>query len=113
MTELLVLYLAGGLLLCLLSLPLIARKVGPNPFYGFRVPRTFEDREVWFEANHYAGKRLLAAGASTLLAAVVLYFIPGISVDAYALGCLAVFALVLVVGLVQSFRYLQAISKSK
>ena len=40
MIFLLVLYVASGLLLIGLALPLIYRKIPPNHLYGFRVKRT-------------------------------------------------------------------------
>lgn len=111
MITLLVLYLAAGFLLILLSLPLIGEKIKPNPLYGFRVSQTLEDPGVWYAANRYAGKRLLAAGFSILAASVLLYRIPGLGLDGYALACLAVFSVVLLVGLVQSWRYMKTLVK--
>ena len=37
MATLMVLFTASGLLLAALRVPLILRKIGPNPLYGFRV----------------------------------------------------------------------------
>ena len=39
-----------GALLALLGWPLAARRIGPNRWYGLRVPATFADRRVWFDA---------------------------------------------------------------
>ena len=104
----LILYVAGGLLLALLSLPLHRDKIHPNAWYGFRVPKTLNNPEVWYAANRYTAKRLLVAGISMVLSAVFLYlFLPGLSVDAYALAGLAVFVLVFGAGLVQSILYLR------
>jgi hypothetical protein len=47
MRVLLVFAVAACLLLSGLSLPLIWRKVGPNPWYGFRVRQTLDDPAVW------------------------------------------------------------------
>ena len=46
---------------------------------------------------------------SILITALLFYFIPGISVDVYALGCLAVFVVVFTTGLVQSIRFLKTL----
>ena len=43
MTILLIFYVGAGLLLRVLSVPLLLGKVGPNPWYGFRVRRTLEN----------------------------------------------------------------------
>jgi SdpI/YfhL protein family len=83
MTLLLVVYVGAGALLAILSLPLIRGKVGPNPWYGFRVRRTLEDPAVWYPANAYAAKGMLCVGLATCAAAVLLYLIPGIRLEVW------------------------------
>jgi len=51
--------IAGGLLLILLSIPLLAEKIPMNRFYGFRIPKSLESRENWFKINKYGGKQLI------------------------------------------------------
>lgn len=109
MSTLLILYVGAGGLLILLSLPLLWEKVPPNPVYGFRLPATMNDPKVWYATNKFSAKRLLVTGISTVVAAAIFYFIPGITVDGYALACLFVFALVFTVGLVQSLRYMHSL----
>jgi uncharacterized membrane protein len=94
MLTLLVLYCLAGCLLIGLALPLLRRKISPNPFYGFRVKATLDDPRIWYAVNEFAARCLIVAGSSILVAAVGLYALPGISVDAYALGCLSVFGIV-------------------
>lgn len=103
------LYVVGGIVLILLSLPLLGEKVPPNPVYGFRLPATLNDPKVWYATNKFGAKRLLVTGMSTVIAAALLYFIPGLTVDGYALACLFVFALVFTIGLVQSLRYMRSL----
>lgn len=43
-------------LFCLVSLPLIFRKVPRNPIYGYRTRATLSDDELWYEANAYFGR---------------------------------------------------------
>jgi len=111
MTTLLILHVTTGFLLILLSLPLLWGKVPPNGLYGFRVRATLENPVIWYAANRYAAKWLLWSGAIFVVAAVGLYFIPGISVDVYSLGCLSVFAVPFVIGLVQSVRYAKLLAR--
>jgi hypothetical protein len=54
---------------------------------------------------------MLWSGAVFVAAAVVLYFIPGISVDVYSLGCLFLFAVPFVIGLIQSIRYVKSLAR--
>jgi uncharacterized membrane protein len=110
MQTLLILYLATGLLLSILSIPLLLKKVKPNPFYGFRVQATLENAEIWYATNAHFARYQLAVGLITAAAALGLSFWPGISVDAYALACLAVFVLVFGTALVQGFRYLKKLT---
>jgi hypothetical protein len=107
MLLLLFTFLASGILLALLSIPLLLGKIPPNGLYGFRVTATLEDPQLWYAVNAFAAKRLLFAGLSICVAAGGLYFVPGLSVDTYALACLGVFMLTFIPGLVQSVLYLQ------
>jgi len=104
--TLLVFYVAAGLLLIALSVPLIRRKVRPNAWYGFRVPQTWSDPDTWYAANAYAGKYLFGVGVISGLAAVGFYRFPGITLDAYALTCAGVILAALVICVVQCLRFL-------
>jgi hypothetical protein len=109
MAILFFMYIGGGVLLALLSLPLIARKIKPNPFYGFRVPATLENPEVWYAANRYFAKRQLIVALIDIVAAVGLYFWPGITIDAYALSILGVFVLAFGIAFFQSWQYMKSL----
>jgi uncharacterized membrane protein len=85
MTTLLSLYWIGGALLSLFSIPLIFRKIPPNSFYGVRNAKTLGNRQTWFNANAFAGKRMFASGIVFIAAALLLYLIPNISLNAYSI----------------------------
>jgi uncharacterized membrane protein len=106
-----VLFLIVGALLSVLALPLIWRRVPPNPWYGFRVRRTLENRDVWYAANAYAGRGLLWSGIATIAAALLLRLLPSLSTDAYALACTAVMGVALALSVGLSFRYLGRLAK--
>jgi SdpI/YfhL protein family len=108
--ALLVLFVAVGLLLSGLSLPLIFGKVGPNAWYGFRVPATLDDPDTWYRVNAFAAKGLLWVGLGTCAAAVLLYLVPGIELPTYAALVGAVVLGGLAVSLILSFRYLAAVT---
>ena len=107
METLFFMYIGGGVLLALLSLPLIAGKIKPNPFYGFRVPATLENPEVWYAVNKYFAKRQLVVALIEIVAAVGFYFWPGITIDAYALSILGVFVLAFGIAFFQSWQYMK------
>ncbi len=109
MKDLVKMNAAAGLLLSLIALPMVANLIKPNLFYGFRVKQTLEDPEVWYKTNHYAGKHLLASGIFISGSAITLSFIPGISVDVYALLTAAVAFLALGFSVVRSWRYMKSI----
>jgi hypothetical protein len=111
MGTLYLVYAGGGLLLALISLPLIAGKIKPNLFYGFRIRFTLENPEAWYATNKYFAKRQLIVALIEIVAASGLYFWPGISVDAYALSVLVVFVVASSVAFSQSWRYMKTLSK--
>ena len=78
-------FVGTGLLLVILSLPLVARRVPPNSLYGLRVPSTFANEEVWYEANARSGRDLLRLGLVLIVLAIALPAL-GLGLSAYALA---------------------------
>ena len=56
------------ILIAITSLPLALRMVPPNPFYGFRTPFTGSDPAVWYAANAFVGRALLAGSTVSAVA---------------------------------------------
>jgi len=108
MVTLMILFISSGLLLAALSVPLILRRIGPNPLYGFRVKRTLEDPAVWYPVNAYAAKRLLVVGLGISVSASLLFFVPGISLDVYAWSCAGIGLGAILLAVIQSFLHLQS-----
>jgi uncharacterized membrane protein len=73
------LFVAVGLLCIGLAVPLIRRRIKPNNTYGLRVPATFADEWVWYEANAGTGRDLLYGGLCQLAAALVFLPLPFIA----------------------------------
>ena len=109
MNTLFIFYVSAGILLVLLSLPLLFEKIKPNSFYGVRVPATLKDPAVWYAVNKYCAQYLIAVGVIVTVAAVALYLLPNISVDTYALSVLGVFVAAFGFTLFQTWRYLQSL----
>jgi len=107
MLLLMLMYTISGGLLMALSIPLILGKIGPNPWYGFRVKKTLNDPAIWYPANAYSGKRLFVVGLVGSLISVVLYFVPNMDINTYALSCAGVTVGGLIVAVIQSFLYLR------
>jgi len=71
----------------LVGLPLAGRRIRPNRWYGLRVPATFADDFVWYEANAVAGRDLVALGAVLLVVTLVLPQFVTLSPSRYAATC--------------------------
>lgn len=61
-----------GMLCVMLAIPLLQRRVPPNPLYGFRTPKTLRNEAIWYQANAYAGKTLLLYGLALSFISIVL-----------------------------------------
>jgi hypothetical protein len=109
MTTLIPMYIVFGLLLVALAIPLYFEKIGPNSLYGFRVRKTLEHPEIWYPVNRYGARWLIASGLALVVAAVGCSFLPGLSVDVYALACLAVFVVVFVPGMFFTMLYMNSL----
>ena len=113
MQTLLFVYVAGGLILVVISLPLIYGRIKPNSLYGFRVPATLENPDLWYPVNKYAAKRLLIVGLVMIATAIGLYFWPGMSVDAYASTFLGIFLAAFILVIIQCVRYLRMLQSEE
>ncbi len=98
-------FLFGGVLLLILSIPLILGRVKPNSIYGFRTSRTLGDPDLWYPVNRYSGFWLLAAGLGEILASLGLVGNPGLGLDAYAISVLIVFLILFCTGLAMTIRF--------
>ncbi|MDD5565007.1 MAG: SdpI family protein [Thermoanaerobaculaceae bacterium] len=58
-----------GLLIALISIPLVLRMVPMNHLYGIRVRRAFASRDNWYAINAYGGKVLFWVGVFLLVVA--------------------------------------------
>ena len=111
MTLTIVLFIATGLLMVVLGIPMLQGRVKPNNWYGFRIRATLDNPDIWYPANAYAGRLLVWLGIATILASLLLALIPGISEDAYALLASGVLLLGLLIVVVLSLRYARALER--
>ena len=109
MIILLVTFVGTGLLFIGLAIPVILQKIPPNPIYGFRVPKTMNNPDVWYPANEYMGWGMLWSGVLIVLVSLVIFFIPGINNFVYQIAFLATMTISLVVTLILSFRHLSTL----
>ena len=98
-----------GIVLAFLSLPMIANKIKPNPFYGYRVKRTLENPQIWYQVNQYAGKQLFAAGVLITLFSIGTAVLPGMNLQIYSLINAAVNLGLITIAVIRSTRYLNSL----
>lgn len=67
-----ILFAVVGLVLIGISIPLIMRKVPPNPFYGCRTRKTLSDSKIWYEANYISGIDFCIAGSLVLVSSLAM-----------------------------------------
>jgi uncharacterized membrane protein len=82
-----------GILFVGLAWPLATRRVRPNRWYGLRVPATFADETVWYEANAVAGREMMVFGEVITVISLVLPHITHLRTETYALICAGLFGL--------------------
>jgi hypothetical protein len=110
MMGLVLLFVGLSLLFIGLSIPLIRGWVKPNHWYGFRIPLTLNNPDIWYPANRYAGWLLLIYGLVLLVVSLGLPFLLGgradeLATDIYGLSVAAAMLGALVPVMVLSLRY--------
>ena len=82
-----------GIMFIVLALPLAGRRVPPNRWYGLRVPATFADKTVWYDANAATGRDMVGFGSVATVIALVLSHVARVRTEIYVLICAVVFGL--------------------
>lgn len=67
-----------GLLVGISALPLAFGRVGPNRYYGIRMPAAFTSRQNWYALNRFGGARLMRFGIVVAAAGVLLHLVPAL-----------------------------------
>jgi uncharacterized membrane protein len=67
-----------GLLLIALGWPMATRRVPPNRWYGLRVPATFADKTVWYDANAVTCRDMTGLGVIITPIALLLSHVVGL-----------------------------------
>lgn len=101
------LFVANGLLIAALAIPMGLGRVPRNGWYGFRVPKTLASDDVWYPTNQFMGRDLLVAGVVLTAGSLLLLpFAARLTVDAVAWIGLALTVVPLAVALYRGFRFL-------
>lgn len=60
-----------GLVVLIMSIPLVRGKVRMNPVFGARVAKSFESEENWDRINRYGGCQLMIWGTVLVLIGII------------------------------------------
>ncbi len=93
----------ASILVLVVSLPLVFKFVPPNRRYGFRTATTLSRTDIWYRSNVFAGVALVVASG---LSAIIILFVPQLSVLAHA----AILIGSLLVAVVASVVYVKRIA---
>ncbi|HLV80261.1 MAG TPA: SdpI family protein [Chthonomonadaceae bacterium] len=102
-------YIFLGFLFMGLSLPLIQRRVKPNPWYGFRTRKTLSEARIWYAANEFSGRLFFVTGLLMVMAAILFLpfgLIPHVGAAIYLGACWLTFTISLIGVFLLSFRYI-------
>ena len=98
----------GGLVIIVVSIPLILNKIPPNPFFGIRLTGLNKNEENWYKVNRYGGIILLRWSTPLLIFAILLLFLPHIRYsENFNLAIIIVFSLPLIIAFIQIILYWQ------
>lgn len=109
MRQIVIMNVIIGIVLAIVSLPMIANKIKPNPLYGYRVKRTLENPQIWYQVNHYVGKQLFAAGVLISLFSIGAAILPGMTLQIYSLIATAVNLGLITIAVIRSTHYLNSL----
>jgi uncharacterized membrane protein len=93
-----------------LGIPLALKRISPNKLYGMRTRKTLSNPEIWYCANAFSGRWMMAAGLVSLLSALLLPYAAAtlnLHVAALAILALAFEVLPIIVVVVASAIFVQ------
>jgi uncharacterized membrane protein len=67
-----IIFILVGIMEIILGIPLIYKKIKPNWFYGFRLPETVSNKEIWYKVNKQTGKDFVISGFILIITSLIL-----------------------------------------
>jgi uncharacterized membrane protein len=102
-------FIAAGIVLTFLGVPLYQRRIPPNPWYGCRTEKSLSDEAIWYAVNRVTGRDLIVAGLLVLVASLLVFPFRHQINENYAIGILLATLLLSVVRMViHSFQALKS-----
>lgn len=103
----LVTVLAVDALIILVSIPLVLRRVPRNRAYGVRTPATLADDRVWYEANAFGGKALIASSIASAIAIIGFVNVDGVAPQTVLNGSIACMAVPIAIAVIATLVYVR------
>ncbi len=102
-----------ALLLAALAWPLARGAVGPNRWYGVRLPQTLADPDLWYPVNRFFGRRMVFISLQVAAASLVLALVPGIDMVLYVLLLTGMLTLGALIAAVQAMLLARRLAREK
>jgi len=67
--------IGGGISLIIFAIPLLARQIKPNRFYGFRISKALDSDKNWYAINSFWAKKLVIWSVVTILCGIAFCFL--------------------------------------
>jgi uncharacterized membrane protein len=80
-----IIILISGIIVALVSVPLVRGKVPPNAIYGIRTKFAFASEENWYRINKFGGKVFLGVAIIITFVGLIGLFLPNESMKAYGI----------------------------
>lgn len=100
--------LAVSALLIAVAVPLALRRIPRNVVYGFRTRATMANDDIWYEANAYFGRGLIASTVCGFFLAYVIYLIRPFSPELFLPVSILVLAAPSLVATIATARHVRS-----
>jgi len=67
-----IIFITIGMAEILQGIPLLYKKIKPNWLFGFRLPSTVSNEEIWYKVNEHVGRGLVYAGSIVVIGSLFL-----------------------------------------
>ncbi len=104
-------YLAVGLLVIGLAIPLKNGKVKMNGLYGARIAKSYASERNWYLINAYSGRQMIRWAIVLILAGIIAFFYPfnGDALSSILYGLIVL--VVLLIPAIETVRYARTLDK--
>jgi uncharacterized membrane protein len=110
-TIVMIVFLIAGVAEILQGIPLFLEKIKPNWLFGFRLPSTVKNKELWYKVNRYMGRGLIYAGIILVIGTLFVFIIDiGLSLFEKTMFLVILLAIPLSFVIIDGFIYLKKLN---